>query len=67
MGWDCYVDSGGCADRRFAEAAVARQTAGLAPGRPDEGVWAYVGIERGRIVRLILAAVLIEGPRRRLS
>jgi hypothetical protein len=35
-------------------AAVARQTAaGLAPGRPDEGVWAYVGIERGGIVRLI--------------
>jgi hypothetical protein len=23
--------------------AVSKQAAGLAPGRPDEGVWAYVG------------------------
>src|SRR5438309_10808471 len=38
-GGDCYVDSGGRADGRSAEAAVAKQTAaGLAPGRAHEGI-----------------------------
>src|SRR5438309_8055468 len=41
-GWDCYVDSGG-RGWKVRGGGCAKPAAGLAPGRPDEGVWAYVG------------------------